>query len=170
VDKIILITILFVVIPGCGGGGADDAQSTSPLIGTWVTESCEQASDSNDMLLNTWAKGLYEFTNQGTIRIGNEQYSDSNCTVPGSTQAPSDTAIPIIYKDNGSQLLQEGINGAGLLIEVGTGSQVSSVDAFYTINNNSLCFSDAFTFEALTFGISEIGASSIDFGSCLSRP
>jgi len=170
VNKIIPITILLSMLPGCGGSGSNDTQSTSPLIGVWVTETCKQASDSNGVPLNVWGKGLYEFTNQGTIRLGNEQYLDSNCAVRGTPQALTDTTISITYKDNGSQLLQEGINGAALLIEIGTGNQVSSVDAFYTINNNSLCFSDAFTFEAFTFGVSELGASSIDFSNCLIRP
>lgn len=165
-NKLNLLAIILTMLSGCGGG---DSNNTSPLIGIWITESCEQASDNNGTLQNIWLKGLFEFTNQGKILIGNEIYSDSNC-ITQTNNTPLTEVIPVTYQDHGSQTLQEGIEGGGLLIETGTGNQILSIDAFYTINNNSLCFSDVFTFEALGFGASEARTIAIDFDNCLTRP
>lgn len=140
------------------------------MLGIWITESCERASDSNGVLVNTWLKALYEFTAYGTIRIGHERYTDSNCSSPSDTMDPAEAQIPITFTDQGEVLLQEGVDGGGLLIEMGEGQQFVSIEAFYTINNDSLCFSDAFTFEALEFGISQTGTDAIDFENCLTMP
>jgi len=165
-NKMIILVLSLILLSGCGGGDSNNTDTTSSLVGVWVTESCEQASDSNGTLQNIWIKGLYEFTNQGKVLLGKELYLDSNCITISSTQTPAEQITPITYKDQGSRLLQEGINGGGLQIS----NQSLSIDAFYTINNNSLCFSDAFTFEALKFGISQSGTDAIDFNKCLTTP
>lgn len=164
-----VVVVALSILSGCGGG-TDEIQPISPLMGVWITESCDQASDSNGTLVNFWLKALYEFTTQGEILIGREEYSDSNCVTLNNTVSPATVNTPITYQDGGAKLLQEGINGGGLLIEIGAGAQLLSIDAFYTINNNSLCFSDAFTFDALGFGISELGTDAIDFDNCLIMP
>ena len=165
----LVITVILTILSGCGGG-TDETQPASPLIGVWITESCEQASDSNGTLVNIWLKALYEFTTQGEILIGREEYSDSNCVTHNNTVEPTTLNTSVTYQDRGTKLLQEGIDGGGLLIEMGTGNQFVSVDAFYTINNSLLCFSDAFAFEALGFGVSESGTDAIDFNNCLIMP
>ena len=169
-NKVILLATLITMLSACGGGGNNDASSTSPLIGVWVTESCKQVSDTNGAPLNIWRKALYEFNDKGEVFAGGEQYSDSNCITLSNTQAPTEVNVPVTYQDHGSLTLQEGIDGGRLLIEIGSGNQLLSIDAFYTINNNSLCFSDAFTFEALGFGISQSGTDAIDFTKCLTKP
>jgi len=165
----ICLSIFWLLLSGCDSDSSSNNES-SPLLGTWVTEACEQASDSNGALINLWLKGLYEFTAQGTILLGNETYSDSNCITLSSTIPLNNGAIPAIYQDLGPTLLQEGIDGGGLSIEISAGAQLLSIDAFYTINNSALCFSDVFTFEALTFALSEAGTAAIDFNNCLTRP
>ena len=167
-NKIIPVVLLSAVLSGCGGGDSDPF--TSPLLGVWITELCEQAIDNNGVPVDSWVRGLYEFTVQGTIRRGSEVYSDANCVTLVSTTAPSDLTVPFTYKDNGPELLQEGINGAALFVEFGSGDQVASVNGFYTINNGSLCFSEAFTFGVSTIGVSESGSLSINFNNCLARP
>ncbi|MDH5446841.1 MAG: hypothetical protein OEY52_14925 [Gammaproteobacteria bacterium] len=166
----ILLVISLIILSGCGSGDTNNTQPSTPLLGVWVTESCEQISDKNEVPQNIWFKGLYEFTDQGKILLGAEQYSDSNCITHSKTRTPAEVNVPITYQDHGPQTLQEGINGGGLLIEIGEGDQLISTDAFYTIQNNSLCFSDAFTFEALKFSNSGPGTEAIDFDNCLVRP
>ncbi len=161
-----LIIISFLIV-GCQG---DRSNNISPLLGNWITNSCEQASDSGGSPINKWLVGLFEFTPQGTIRFGHKEYADSDCVTLNSSVAPANGDIPVMYNDKGPQTLQEGIEGDKLLIEMGSGDQFVSREAYYTINDGKLCFSDAFTFEALKFGISESGADAIDFSHCLVRP
>ena len=166
-SRSIIIGLVALLTTGCN---SDSNTNISPLLGIWVTESCAQASDSNGIPVNVWVKSLYEFTTYGTIRLGREEYTDSNCVTFSDVVAPAEAQIPITYTDQGQVLLQEGIAGGDLLIEMGEGAQFLSVKAFYTINNGSLCFSDAFTFEATTFGISQSGTDAIDFNNCLTMP
>jgi hypothetical protein len=162
----ITIGIIGLLATGCNG---NNDTNSSPLLGVWVTESCEQASDSNGMFVNFWLKGLYEFTEHGTLLKGYEEYTDSSCEIPHDTVEPHEDTIPITYTDQGQVVLQEGINGGELVIEMGEGTGLVSVDGFYTINSGSLCFSDAFTFEATEFGITQSGADAIDFDHCLTK-
>jgi len=143
---------------------------TSSLIGTWTTESCEQGTDINGSLVSIWSRGLYEFTSTGTIKKGNETYLDSNCVSLNNTQLPSELPEPVIFNDLGELLLQEGINGGSLFIQMTFGSQTQSNTAFYTINSNSLCFSDVFAFQALTFSVYPSGSTAINFNRCLTQP
>ena len=158
----ILVTLLLVAIIGCQHSDSD--QELSPLVGQWITESCDQVS-------NHWTKAIYEFTAQGTIRLGNELYSDSNCIVLVTALPPEESiAVPMTYQDHGPRLLQEGIDGRSISIQMGKNDQIASADAFYTINNGSLCFSDSITLEAVTFGVAQSGGDAIDFDNCLTRP
>ncbi|MEW8624713.1 MAG: hypothetical protein AB2551_03060 [Candidatus Thiodiazotropha sp.] len=159
---------LALFISGCG---SDNDSDPSPLLGRWVTESCEQAKYEDGTPTNTWYRGYYEFTVFQTIQLEHSTYSDSNCTqFLDVTSPPDNNILAATYQDTGERQLQEGISGRGLTIELGEDERRIDVDAFYTINNGSLCFSDAFTFEALIFGVSETGSDNIDFEHCLTRP
>ncbi|MES9834125.1 MAG: hypothetical protein ABW139_17955 [Candidatus Thiodiazotropha sp. DIVDIV] len=170
----ITLVVAFFTITGCGN---DDSRSNdteqSPLLGVWLTESCEPVPQNETNVTTRWAKSYYEFTSFDTIRIKLELFSDSDCTLnypTHETEEPIENPIPITYLDTGELLLQEGVSGGGMTINFGVAEQQVSVDAFYTINQGRLCFSDAFTFEVLKFGISEIGQAEIDFENCLTRP
>ncbi len=158
------IFFLGLVLSGCESNGNDES---NPLAGKWITEACEQVSDTNNVLINFWAKGAYEFTEQGTILYGFEIYSDSNCITFSRTQLGNNAAV---YKNLGPLNLQEGVDGGGLEIGMGTRTQFLSIDAFYTISNSVLCFSDVFTFEVFNFGIAQSGTAAIDFNRCLRKP
>jgi hypothetical protein len=162
-----VITILITLFNlSCGNDDSDN----SPLLGTWITESCAQAVDSNDAPIDLWLVGLYKFTVDSTIQMGHRHYSDSDCTLHIKTQSPSDLDVPVTYEDTGEQRLQEGIDGRGLTINFGEADNFIVTDGFYVINEGSLCFSDAFSFEPARFGVSESGSIEIDFEHCLTRP
>ena len=177
------MTVIFVLglMAGCGGG--DSNINSSPLVGVWITEMCEQAINDN-IEITAWVKGLFEFTTQGTVTVGNVSYSDqgiiklghiaysdSNCVISTSTQTPSDVRIgqPILYQDLGEEVLQEGILGSRLTIGLTTPESIQSVTGFYTLNNGSLCFSDNVTFEPFSSGVSPTGSSAIDYENCLTK-
>jgi len=157
----ILLTLLFTI--GCDNNSGSPLfdNGGSPLLGIWQTESCKQVT-------TIWIKGIYEFTTQGTIRLGNKTYNDANCSQLSLYQEPGELPNPVIFQDKGQQLLQEGIEGGGLYIEMPIYNNTQSFDGFYTINNSVLCFSDAFTLEADIFAVMP-GLVDIDFNNCLTR-
>ena len=174
----VLVILFLVATTGCGGG--DNSISSSTIVGTWITERCEQDTDRNGVLLNTWSKGLYEFTPQttvilervafedhGAINFGRVTYSDSNCEVITDIQARIALEQPVLYQDLGEVILQEGILGHEFIVVFTMPDSFRSVDGFYTLNNGSLCFSDVFlsVFHAnLTFPTE---STAIDFDNCL---
>jgi hypothetical protein len=158
------LNVLLVV--GCDD---NDSDSRSPLLGTWITEACEQAYDSNGLPVNIWIKSIYEFTSLGAIRIGLEEHTDPSCQKSSNVLEPTENLTLISYIDQGEVLLQEGISGGSLYIDMSNATESLSIDSFYTINDGTLCFSGAFTFGALTFGITQTGTDAIDFENCLVR-
>ena len=161
----ITIVLSILILSGC-----DNDDNNSPLLGIWQTEVCEQTTDSNNQPLDSWVKGIYEFTVQGTIRLGHYLYTDSNCSLLSISHEPTELPDPVTFQDKGQQLLQEGINGGSLYIEMPNPNQMQTFDGFYTINNGSLCFSEAFIFEASTFAVVPYGLVDINFNNCLTRP
>ena len=165
------------MLSGCGG---DNDSSQSVLVGVWMTEACDQATDSNGALINIWGKGLYEFTttetitvdqvtfsSQGTIRLGQLMYSDSNCVTATDTNVPAEIDPPVLYADGGQELLQEGIPGNKLIISLTAPNSIQRVSGFYTLDTGSLCFSEYFAFEPFSFDVSPMGPTGIDFENCL---
>lgn len=150
--------------------GCESSNTNSSLPGVWQTESCQQATDSNGQPVNIWAKGIYDFTSQGTIRIGHKSYTDSNCSLLSTSQEPTEFPVTVTFQDKGQLILQEGINGSSLYIEMHTPGQMQSFDGFYTINSGSLCFSEAFRFEVFTFAVVPFDVVDINFNNCLTRP
>lgn len=157
-----IITILALALMSCGGGDStSNTNTTSELVGIWTTQECKSID-------SIWIKSIYEFTNTGSILLGIEQFSDANCITSIERNDPTaSTVTTFVFEDSGSILLEEGIEGGGMKITFTTASTELAVSAYYTINNNILCFSEAFTFEAGLFGISESGESAINFSSCL---
>ena len=155
-----------VFISSCGGSDGD----VSPLVGTWETEKCELASDLGSTTVNSWVKGIYEFTSSGRILLGKEIYEDSNCVVQKQLIDTSESPDYIRYYDRGEVLLEEGIDGHELTIDMDSGSQPMSISAFFTINGGELCFSRAYIFEPSRFGMYESANPEIDFDNCLRKP
>ncbi|MET0026043.1 MAG: hypothetical protein ABW101_00280 [Candidatus Thiodiazotropha sp.] len=153
-----------ILLSGCN---SDGKQNETPLIAVWVTDSCEQALYETGQPSNTWVRGLYQFTHEGSLLVGYEMYADASCFSVSSKKLPFDPQLTISFSDDGPVTLEEGIIGHPLTITMGEGDQLVSVDAYYTINDGSLCVSDAFTLEALSFGISPTGMDAIDFEHCL---
>lgn len=162
--KIYMLLIISSVLISCGGGDSSNSGNTdSALVGIWETQECAAFESS------AWLKGTFEFTSEGAILVGYEKFSDSNC-ISNIGEAVQFDSPTITFEDTGNLLLQEGIDGAGLKITFSSIINTSSVSAFYTINDGILCFSEAFTLEALGIGISEAGLAAIDFSSCLEKP
>ena len=147
----------------------DNNTSSSPLVGNWITESCEQMSDTNGAPMDFWVRGLYEFSAEGKIRLGMRGYSDSNCQTQVQYTSPGSQDVPFSFEDLGEAFLQEGIEGRGLRVTVGSALLSFSVSGYYGIDNNRACFSEAFRFHAGRIGVSGSGADAIDFGNCLRR-
>ncbi len=149
----------------------DNSNDNSPLIGSWITVECGQVTTIDGSSINYWNRAIYEFTSAGTIKRGWQIFSDSNCTTQTKIQPPADISdFEVSYLDTGEIMLAEGIDGYSLTISFSSAVSSLSIDSFYSVNNNLLCFSDVFTFDVFEFGLYEGGASEIDFNSCLTRP
>ena len=162
-------SVIFTIIlfTGCGDVNNTPDNANSPLLGIWETQSCQQFIDSsNNPPFEIWSKATYEFLLNGDIIFLANNYTDANCTtIAFNTLNP---VSPIaVFQDLGETTLEEGISGHKLNIEIRAPDQTISTNGFYTINNNILCFSQSYSFEPSSFGISIIERTPIDFTKCL---
>jgi len=161
--KRIPLLLLTITLISC------ENNTDSSLIGSWKTLACDQAEDINGNTINSWSKGIYEFTNTGTILFYSEPYSDSQCVNKADAPNPPNYGQSAIYEDRGAVTLQEGINGRAFYMSMGSLQSFISLEAYYTISNQQLCFSNVFSFEPFIFGIFTSGSNSIDFEKCLEK-
>ncbi len=143
--------------------------ASSPLVGNWITESCERLEDANGQPLDYWMRGLYEFSSEGKIRRGMRSYEDANCQSQVLYEAPGSLGVAMTFEDLGEAFLQEGLDGRRLRVSLGSPPLALEVEGYYFIDDKRVCFSEAFRFHATGAGISGPSADAIDFGNCLRR-
>ncbi len=85
--KIIILSVIAILLTSC-----ENSNKKSALIGTWVTDRCDQAVSLSGEPLPKWSMGLYEFTNQGDIEFGRLTYNDSSCQDLDEERSPSKEA------------------------------------------------------------------------------
>ncbi|MFK5914192.1 MAG: hypothetical protein QM484_07440 [Woeseiaceae bacterium] len=161
--KLLLLLSVTIIIASC------DNSEEQTLIGSWKTVACEQAKDINGNTINYWSKGVYEFSEIGTILFYSEPYNDSQCTIKADAPSPPNYGPSATFEDRGEVILQERINGHTFYMSMGSQQSTISLEAFYAISNQNLCFSNIFKFEPFVFGIFTSGSDSIDFEKCLSK-
>ncbi|MCG7984820.1 MAG: hypothetical protein JAY90_18965 [Candidatus Thiodiazotropha lotti] len=163
----------FALLNGCNDdNNSENRTEQSPLVGLWVTESCEHVEQEESNTTQIWAKGSYEFTSFGAMYMEPKAYYDSDCTRPrpqANDPAPIHLYQPDTYQDLGETMLQEGIIGRSLIIEFNFDGVKYPIDAYFTINQDRLCFSEVLILEALRFGFENDGSTDIDFEACLIR-
>ncbi len=164
--KLLLTTLSVFLLISCE---SDTSSTASKLVGTWITESCEQVVLTNGTMKSEWGKSLYEFTDTNEILFGHILYSDSDCLIINKITSPAKVIdFTVKYTDLGAVQLAEGIEGNQLNISVTPALKSLNIDAYYVYSNN-VCFSDVFTFGVFNFGISESGLSAINFNQCLTK-
>lgn len=164
--KNLILIATYILITGCNSSGSQNSQ----LIGKWLTESCERATDSNGDPVEAWFRAEYEFTSAGFIFFEPEHYIDAQCITKAQTQTTINPDPVATYMDHGEITLQEGIPGYGITLSFEVPTETIAVDGFYTINSSILCFSGIYSFEPLSFGFSEVaGDSAINFDNCLAK-
>lgn len=163
--------LLAVTLLGACNHNESGAPS-SPLIGEWITTACEQAVDGSDNPIDLWMRGIFMFEEGGVIVYSYEEHEDSSCTGTATIVTPDVIGETGTFEELRSVLLEEGINGTVIRftspVDPDTGDAFS-VDAFYTINSGTLCFSRGARFVPSGYQISMAGASAIDFENCLKR-
>ena len=162
------ISISFIaILVSCSS--SDDAQQNinSPLLGAWETQACDNEPDT--IMLSTdkpWEKGTYEFMPNGDIFFTSSGYQNSTCTLSAGGIASISSTIDS-FKDQGEVTLEEGILGNRVNITTNFSLGIFSANGFYTINNNTLCFSHSYIFETTGLGILLDERPPIDFTTCL---
>jgi len=165
--RYLFLLLSVIAFTGCSEDNNSKNNENSPLLGKWDTQLCEQIIDSsNTPPTTTWAKGTYEFFQNGDILFSTNSYTDSNCTTIAFNTLNTTSSIAS-FLDLGETTLEEGISGNKLNIELQGPDQTISTNGFYTINNNTLCFSLSYSFEPSSFGISLSERAPIDFTDCL---
>jgi len=158
--KIIIIISSLLILSGC-----DNSSVNSPIVGGWEANQCFQTLDINDNPKNEWVKSIYDFDANGTITGYNILYSDSDCITRKNEFSYSQTAN---YIDNGETLTPQGLNGNSITITNFFSSEPAlSVQGYYIIENNQLCFSEAISFLSGVFSIDIIDNTEISFNKCL---
>jgi hypothetical protein len=165
--------IFALVLTGCGGGGGGD--NDPPSVDN-TTDTVNQ--DSNDITAYTWMtldciqdnygtyyKSLYQFTSDGQVLHGWQDFQDSSCTARADTNLLPSTDFGT-YQSLGSQTLPDGSQGYGLRY-TGDGE---SYDGFFTLpDNNTLCSSSNISFRTEALYIDPDDTSpSVDYEHCLS--
>jgi len=161
---------LFVTITGCSSNN----NATTPIGGEWISQTCEIIATATGLgtVTNTWGKGTFNFTPEGELLIGFKSYADSDCLTQSSEVIGTIANTQISYKHLGPASIQEGIEAFGLSLQPYRNGSDTEFSAFYTINNNSLCLSETFSF-GNGGGISLSGDQNklaIDFNRCLINP
>ena len=155
--------LLVILLTGC-----DNSTVNSPLVGSWLTQSCEQIPDGNGGLSNVWGQSTYTFDANGQIHLATNLYSDSNCITSSNANNLDPSIIVASYVDNGSVTTPQGIQGNAITISFTSAPPpIVTTDGFYSITNNQLCLSIAFHFKSIGFSITAFNDSDIDFNNCL---
>jgi len=164
--KTLAILAITVIISACSNS---DNNNNSPIVGKWLTEACEQAPLEMGPYEGEWGKGIYEFTQENTIKTSVQLYFGSTCTVATTLIVPDNSGKYLSYTDSGSVLLKEGITGNKFTIIFTTSTPPATIDGFYNISNERLCFSDGFSFDPFYTRIngSATTTNNINFEKCL---
>lgn len=164
--------IIFTIILFCTGCDTDN--TPPPIEGKWVTQACEQTSDSPNPGLSRWSKGTYEFTTERELLIGSISYTDADCITHISTQAGTIANTQISFSHLGATSVEEGVEAFGLSLLPYRDDRETVYDGVYTINNNILCLSETFSFGVTGYHLSGLSGEPdkirIDFTKCLEKP
>ena len=95
-------------------------------------------------------------------------YTGSTCTVATTLFEPDNVGETYSYIDTGATTLEEGIDGNKFSLIFSQGTSPTSIDGFYNINNNVLCFSDGYIFKPYFVGLngSASTTNNINFEQC----
>lgn len=161
--KVGIILFCFTLI------GCNNSSDKSAIIGSWVTNTCQQLTDTNSHPVNVWAKSTYEFDIIGNIHLVSTSYSDSDCiTISNAINDPSFIVATFTEQDEVTTSL--GIEANAITITFSSAPPpIVVTSGYYKITNNQLCLSESFHFDAGGFGIGQADDTEIDFNSCLTK-
>jgi hypothetical protein len=156
-----LLLLLFTLI------GCENSTVNSPILGSWITQSCQQLTDFNGELVNFWAKSEYTFDASSNIHMQSTSYSDSNC-ISKSNTIQEEPHLVANFIDQGDGITQQGIDANKITIIFSTiPPPVITTSGYYKITNNQLCLSQSYHFNSASFGIGTVDDTEIDFSNCL---
>ena len=160
--KPLLIIIVFIHIASCSS-----QNNESNIVGTWKTQPCVAHSE----LSGLWLKATYEFTTEGSITYQSNGFTDSDCVTPiNPDHYIYGFPYNAIYTSTGAGITPDGLQGIGIVIQItGPTNEIASSEGYYTITNNTLCFSNVFIFNANGYSINTEGNKNINFESCLAK-
>ncbi len=147
----------------------NNSSENSAIIGSWVTDACQQLTDSNSQPVNVWAKSTYEFDVIDNIHFVSTSYSDSDC-ITASNAINEAPFIVATFTEQGEVTTSLGIEANAITITFSSAPPpIVTTSGFYKITNSQLCLSESFHFDAGGFGIGQVDDTEIDFSNCLTK-
>ena len=158
------IMLLGVTLASCTNN-----TENSDIIGSWITDACEQLTDSNNQPVNVWAKSTYTFDTLASIYIESTSYSDSNCIT--KSNAITTTLILLAnFSEQGPVTTSQGIEANTITISFSSASPpIITTSGYYKITSNQICLSEGYHFGASSFSIGKTNDTEIDFINCLTK-
>jgi hypothetical protein len=174
---IFILVALMLTLVGCGGGGGNDNDTppdsnpddtTDPVEETdtsnsisasiWMTSLCKQDS------AGTYFHSLVQFTSDGQVLTGWQDFQDSSCSTRASTQLlPSENSGS--YTILGSETLQDGTPGYKMNATI----DGITNDAYFAITTeNKLCFSPNLVLQTVDGSFTGNPTPALDYQNCLS--
>ncbi len=176
---IFIVVAMMLALTGCGGGGGgDDApppnsnadETTDPVEDTdtdissqisssiWMTSMCRQDNEG------TYFHSLVQFTSDGQVLMGWQDFQDSSCSTRASTQLlPSENSGS--YSILGSETLQDGTPGYKMHATI----DGITNDAYFAITTeNKLCFSPNLVLQTVEGSFTANPTPTLDYQNCLS--
>ncbi|MET0090703.1 MAG: hypothetical protein ABW068_11940 [Candidatus Thiodiazotropha sp.] len=171
--SIFLVVAVMLALVGCGGGGGDNDtpsnsntdDSSDPVTDTdmsisasiWMTTLCKQDN------LGVYFLSLFQFTSDGQVLMGYQDFQDSSCSTRASTQLlPSENSGS--YTVLGSETLQDGTPGHRINATI----DGKTNDAYFAITTeNKLCFSPNLVLQTVDTVFVGNPTPELDYQNCL---
>ncbi|MET0051206.1 MAG: hypothetical protein ABW095_09015 [Candidatus Thiodiazotropha sp.] len=172
--SILLVVAVMLALVGCGGGGGDNDtpsnsntdDSSDPVTDTdmsisasiWMTSRCKQDN------LGVYFLSLFQFTSDGQVLMGYQDFQDSSCSTRASTQLlPSENNGS--YTVLGSETLQDGTPGHRMNATI----DGKTNDVYFAITTeNKLCFSPNLVLQTVDGTFVGNPTPELDYQNCLS--
>ncbi|MES9941203.1 MAG: hypothetical protein ABW104_11140 [Candidatus Thiodiazotropha sp. 6PLUC2] len=170
--KLLFIAFLLNIVAGCSGGGGDDEEPTANEANTqsdtnsatstltsklWLTSECLKSGK------NHYIKGLYQFTSNGQILYGYQEFQNKRCSIKAEQTVPN--YFIGSYRVIGKETLQDETNGLKIRIDIKDNNHIGYLTQ---TQQNRFCVSENIFFSTLGLYFDANATSNINYKNCLS--
>lgn len=163
------LSVIAVVLLLTGCSGSNRSSSASELLGEWKTRICDFEPGSTYYDAGHWEEVVYDFKRDERIIKTLLVYDDSTCSGEFQRIESADGMSSAGFSDLGEAQLEEGVDGGVLQLRLFFLNESYTYEGFYTVSDQTICFSDLFNFDTIAISASIDGRTAIDYENCLVR-